>query len=355
MVNTIQKLLNINIAKTMLKGTSTVSSPNIASTVNHVGIKPQIITDTFSKTIPQDILGIPLKGHRVQDIPIIRMIEQSILHMNKYNPKMSPIYKEIVFESVPKKTKGVAYVPMGTRTLHVNSYYFDHIDEAITNDLNIFIKKGLITKDKNGTYKIAPYLRNAKSEIFETRLNEYDKSWSLLDKFMFHRVSMNYYANLVGSIAGESKSPILLIEKIMKAGDNQSTLKKLGLFKSRDEVMKMSVDEQMSYLKQIGVHCPPPVNSVCVTYPDYAFNHEAIHSLHSLNLSPKLLQELSSEAKITEWCNNKVIQDTALKVSGYAAQQPLEFVAEVGAGLANGQVFDKEVMELYRFLKGPNI
>ena len=103
------------------------------------------------------------------------------------------------------------------------------------------------------------------------------------------------------------------------------------------------------------MHCPPPVGSVCVNYLDYVFNHEAVHSLHSLNLSSKLLLELNSGAKITEWRNNKVIQDVALKVSGYVAQQPLEFVVEVGAGLANGQVFDKEVMQLYRYLKGPNI
>lgn len=353
MVNKIQTLLNV--AKAMVKGPPTVSSSNIVSTVNHMGIKPQVITDTFSKIIPQDILGIPLKGQRVQDIPIIKMIEQSILHMDKYNPKMSHIYKEIVFESIPSHPKGVANLDMAKRILHVNTHYFDHIDEAIADDLNIFIKRGLITKDKSGAYKIAPYLRNAKSEIFETRLNEYNKNWSLLDKFMLHRVSMNYYANLVGSISGKSKSPILLIEKIMNASDNQLTLKKLGLFKTRDEIMKMSIDQQMSYLKQIGVHCPPPVDSVCVTYPNYAFNHEGIHSLHSLNLSPELLQDLISVAKITEWRNNKVVQDTALKVSGYAAQDPLEFVAEVGTGLANGQVFDKEVMELYRYLKGPNL
>ena len=109
MVNKIQTLLNV--AKTMVKGPSTVSSPNIVSTVSH-GIKPQVITDTFSKTIPQDILGIPLKGQRVQDTPIIKMIEQSILHMDKFNPKVSPIYKEILFESVPSHPKGVAYVDM---------------------------------------------------------------------------------------------------------------------------------------------------------------------------------------------------------------------------------------------------
>ena len=352
MVNKIQTLLNV--AKTMVKGPSTVSSPNIVSTVSH-GIKPQVITDTFSKTIPQDILGIPLKGQRVQDTPIIKMIEQSILHMDKFNPKVSPIYKEILFESVPSHPKGVAYVDMAKRTLHVNTHYFDHIDEAIADDLNIYIKIGLITKDKSGAYKIAPYLRNAKSEIFETRLNEYGRNWSLLDKFMFHRVSMGYYANLVGSIAGKSKSPILLIEKIMNTGNNQSTLKKLGLFKTRDEIMQMSIDKQMSYLKQIGVHCPPPVDSVCVTYPGYAFNHEAMHSLHNLNLSQELLQELCSRAKITEWRNDKIVRNIALKVSGYATIDPLDFVAEVGAGLANGQVFDKEVMELYRYLKGPNL
>ena len=68
-----------------------------------------------------------------------------------------------------------------------------------------------------------------------------------------------------------------------------------------------------------------------------------------------MLQELNSEEKIAQWGKEKIVQDIALKVSGYAAGQPLEFVAEVGAGLANGQVFDKDVMELYKYLKGESL
>ena len=95
---------------------------------------------------------------------------------------------------------------------------------------------GWITKDRNGKYRIVEHLRNSKSEVFERRLNEYSPNWSLRDKFLFHRVSMNYYANLTYQAYGH---PILTIEKIMNSGNNQQILKKLGLFKTRDEVIKI--------------------------------------------------------------------------------------------------------------------
>ena len=75
------------------------------------------------------------------------------------------------------------------------------------------------------------------------------------------------------------------------------------------------------------------------------FNHENIHRWHFDRISLDRLKELSSETKIKEWQDNEAMQIAAAKVSGYARKDPKEFVAEVGAGLVNGQHFDKDVID----------
>ena len=58
--------------------------------------------------------------------------------------------------------------------------------------------------------------------------------------------------------------------------------------------------------------------------------------------------------KITkEFRENKTIQETANKVSWYACESPLEFVAEVFAGHNEGLKFSDDIMALYKKYGGP--
>ena len=61
------------------------------------------------------------------------------------------------------------------------------------------------------------------------------------------------------------------------------------------------------------------------------------------------------ENKQEENQNNPEIQNICSKVSRYAQQLPMEFVAEVFSGLVSGQKFDADVMSLYAKYKGPQL
>lgn len=314
------------------------------------------VTDFITKKYVAQINKVPVFGITREELPILNMVHESMLNTLKATKGKYPLYDKIVFEHVRPNgipnLQGVACYDYKTRTLRVNKDYFENIDKNINENLQQFIDSGLITKDKSGKYRILDFLRNSKSETFEKRLNEYNKNWSLQNKFLFHRVSMNYYANLTYQV---NKSPIYTIERIMQKGNNQQLLKKMGLFKTRSAVMQMNTKEQLAYLKSIGGTCPPPVDTCLVTYPNFLFNHEAMHNCHFENISDKLIQELYSPSKTQEWLQNKNIQQMAAKVSGYSGTHPMEFVAEVGAGLINNQKFDKDVISLYKYLKGPEI
>lgn len=254
------------------------------------------------------------------------------------------------------KKQGVACVSRDN-VLHINRDYFDNIDNNIHESLKAFMDLGLISKAKNGKYKIADFLRNSKSEIFEKRLNEYTPDWPLDYKFKFHRTSMNYYANLTSQAR---KHPMVMLENIMKMGDNANLLKCCGMYKSRSEVAQMTLQEQYKYLQDIFQKYPDigkriviPENTALITTPNYVFHHELGHINHNKLIPDDIYRRFSSREKILEWQNNEKVQEVCARVSGYSGQQPFEFVAEVYSGLINGQTFHPDVLSLYKALKGP--
>lgn len=84
--------------------------------------------------------------------------------------------------------------------------------------------------------------------------------------------------------------------------------------------------------------------------PDHIFRHEAGHYAHSMEHSGYVKDAKSTmkfgkgeKALISEY------------VSEYAAQEPLELVAEVYAGNKAGKAYPKEIMDIYARYKGPKL
>ncbi|MBR5506801.1 MAG: hypothetical protein IKV88_02005, partial [Clostridia bacterium] len=57
--------------------------------------------------------------------------------------------------------------------------------------------------------------------------------------------------------------------------------------------------------------------------------------------------------ELKDWVDNQEYMQTANRVSGYAAHGPGEFIAETFADLIEGKNVKKEVLDLYKKLKGP--
>lgn len=305
---------------------------------------------------------IPVFGIQEEEKPILEIFKSAMYDLLAKSKGKAVLPNEIRFEPVRIngliRKQGVACVTRDN-VLHVNRDYLTHIDENIQNNLQKFLDLGLISRQPDGKYKIAKFLTNSKSKVFETRLNEYNKNWPLDYKFKFHRTSMNYYANLVNQVRN---FPILTIENIMKIGENQNVLKSCSLFKTRAEISNLSKEKQLGYLKEIfknveaqGKKIIVPEDTALYTTQNYVLHHELGHINHNLHINNDQYTKISSAEKISEWKNNSKIQEVCYRVSGYASSQPCEFVAEVFAGLANGQKFHPDVMHLYQNLKGPMI
>lgn len=94
----------------------------------------------------------------------------------------------------------------------------------------------------------------------------------------------------------------------------------------------------------------------------YLLNHELGHLRHQECVknynSMKKVEEFETQGQpvsdiTNEFVSNKQIQQTARKVSDYATESPLEFVAETFAQLMEGKTFSDDVMALYQKYGGP--
>jgi hypothetical protein len=83
--------------------------------------------------------------------------------------------------------------------------------------------------------------------------------------------------------------------------------------------------------------------------PDHVTHHEIGHALHvrsaGIDEYRRIVRSRFGDAK-------KAL--VRRHVSAYGATQPVEFVAEVYAGMAAGKSYNEQIMGLYRELKGPN-
>ena len=302
----------LNLGRTITKSLSSATkNSNVSNTILHS-------TQTFSQGISRTnkaywdrIDSIPIQGLRKEEQPIWDMLKNSMYDLLGKTKGKAELPKEIRFEYCRNegiKKQGVANVSRD-QVLHINRDYFENIDSNIQNNLKDFINLGLITRDKNGKYKIVDFLRNRKSEIFEKRLNEYSPDWPIDYKFKFHRTSMNYYANLTNQAR---KHPMIMLENIMKTGDNVNLLKCCGMYKSRSEVAKMTTQEQYKYLQDIFQKYPDigkriviPENTALITTPNYVFHHELGHINHNKVIPDDIYREFSSQQKLFEWKSNK--------------------------------------------------
>ena len=131
---------------------------------------------------------------------------------------------------------------------------------------------------------------------------------------------------------------------------------------------KSTIKEKMQLICDIqGIQDGEIINGKLkekVTSIYHNLNHELGHLKHQYSTkdyeSMKKIEEFKANnqpvSELTkEFLNDATIQKTAGKVSVYAKESPLEFVAETFAGLQDGMKFDDDVMALYKKYGGPSV
>jgi hypothetical protein len=146
----------------------------------------------------------------------------------------------------------------------------------------------------------------------------------------------------------EAVKPEYRCENLDKLIKKLNTYNKNSTFKDKMEIYD-GIAEAIPYLNNILAGKNVKMSSFSDRGP---FLHEIGHLIHKNTY--KFFDEAGKESsKIYKEFQNKNIQAVALQVSAYAANSPLEFVAETYKRLRNGQVFSDDVMALYKKYNGP--
>ena len=344
-----------NTGKPSTNSTNTATSAQKAKTQNNPTTSTVNVVRT-NQAFLNRINNIPVTGMREEEKPLLEMFRTSMYDLLETSKGKAILPTEIRFVSTNKngtlKTTTCAASASKEGVLNINRDYFNHIDENIENAIEHLTNKGVLTRNSNGQYRIADFLRNGKSDLFEKRLNEYSKDWTVIEKFNFTQADFGYYLNLQSQATNHT---IVMLENIMKNPKNQNILKECNLFKSQAELCSLSKEKQYEYLQEIfskakarGKQLILPDDTILVRSPNHITYHELGHINHRQVVSKEQFANLKTKEKIAEWQNNPDIQAICSRISPYAKTSPVEFVAEVFAGLANGQNFHPDVMALYK-------
>lgn len=188
--------------------------------------------------------------------------------------------------------------------LGVNLATFEHFDKF----LNEAIGTGTaLAKDRNGKYIIVDnaYKTDFIKNVIE-RVNNYNNNLSLKEK-------MKLMNDLKGIQDGEMVN---------------------GKWKEKQTSIYQILNHELGHLR----------------HQYFAKDYEAMKKAEEFIAQKKPVSSITRE-----FLNDKSIQETAGKVSPYAQESPLEFVAETFADLLEGKTLPDDVMALYKKYNGPSV
>lgn len=166
----------------------------------------------------------------------------------------------------------------------------------------------------------------------------------------------------VASIKLAEKNPTYFIERALKHDKAKEILEKQGIDLSVENFNKLSPEKQKEYMEKL-FHTAYSNNIAFASHATHRGNskfdilyHEMGHLLHHKNVSHAdefwgKLSEKSEKAFLAD--NGKL--ETAGKISWYAQTNQYEFVAETFNALCAGKKLPKDVMDLYKYYKGPEL
>ena len=248
--------------------------------------------------------------------------------------------------------------------LKINLKYFENIDDVIQKQISNFKKAFLLYKDENGKYTFNQVINGVNKE-HENLLNKYlvdSTKLSLKDKITLSETNTviidkhNRYYTYVNELFNEwSSNP-----KIKKyAQENNIDLTHIDNLDDEDKFDKYVEIIQSMLSKGVNpyeeIKLVPPFK--CLYHEIGHYNHMNTELFIKLSMPKSMFKEFNLTLPLiaNEFESNKEIEKLALRVSYYAKESPLEFVAEVYANVLCGKRYPKEIMDLYAKCNGPDL
>lgn len=331
-----------------------------ANFAEHIDFKP---AQTMEEAVEFAKKHLGIKNFNLgDDLEMANWVNEGLVGINNRFKGKAHMPKNVVFDEkyFAKNTDAGAYHCAATDTIAFNKEYFSNeLISRVKRDLEVLFPQG----SQEGTVQNIR-IHGEDCNIKNKLLNQYAKLSLHPNEFTrFDAVySFHLMEDYTAALNVVEKNPTYFLEIANKNVKLKSILENNGIDLSIDNFRKLSPEKQKEYMKNF-FHISYENNIAYFGHSSHRGNgkfdtlyHEMGHLLHSKNVSTsEYMWGHLSKKSTKEFLSDNAKLETAGKISWYAQTDPEEFVAETFSALCSGPKLPDDVMELYRFYKGPEI
>jgi hypothetical protein len=309
------------------------------------------------------------------DVEMANWVNKALTNINNRFKGKAQMPKNINFgeEIFAKHPDWAAFQDAKTETIGVNKAYFDNMIDW----LNKGLEKAKVSanKVKNGevctSYDLVfslldeqnidnhfiPWLNKNVQKYIQQTVRKYKADPKSISRFEADQV-LSQIKDLAHSANRVAFEPLAIIKEVANKFPDyfKTNFKDISFYEnlSKNNQMEACMDILSNLGKNNIDYNPTSLTNGASLYQK--IYHEMGHLLHSVNSTLKDKESgVLSKKSIEKFMKNSDKLKTAEKVSEYAKTNPEEFVAETFSALCAGKKVPDDVMEMYKYYKGPMI
>ena len=360
----------------LLRGKVGAAQEEVTKLAEHIDFTPAKTTKEaieFAKTK----LGVKNYDDSMP-LDVMNWVNEGLTNINNVRKGKAKLFDTIAY--VPQDEESLACVvndidPEFGAILNVNKKTFENVGEYLKNYIQQSLNDKILYKNKDGKLDLYPFYHcgEVSDNLLKNlnKFNENPESFSLIDTVKLYE----NYVSMDDAIDSVYNAPYSKLRQLLKNENVEETLLAHSKLPDLKQIEKLTTEQQTNVLIDIVNTCLRSGDGIRLVYPlgdeFRTIYHETGHLEHlvkigkdryeSMGTPQECIERFGKVSNITnDFINSKEKQQTANRVSTYASESPLEFVAEVYRKLMNkalgGDVqIPDEVMKLYNEYGGPAI
>ncbi len=361
----------------LLRGKVGAAKEEVVKLAEHIDFTPAKTTKEaieFAKTK----LGVKNYDDSMP-LDVMNWVNEGLTNINNVRKGKAKLFDTIGY--VAQDEDSLAFMvtditdPQFGAILNINKKTFENLGENLKTYIQHDLDNKILYKNKDG--KLDLYSFYHCGEVSDNLLknlnkfNENPESFSFLDKVKLYED----YVSMGNAIDGFYDAPYAKLQQLLKSERIQETLLAHSKLPDLKQLEKLSTKQQKNVLVDVVNTCLCSGDNVYLGYTSgdkfRTIYHETGHLEHRIKIGEdkflsmgkpeECIERFGKVSDITnDFINSKEKQQAANRVSNYAPESPLEFVAEVYRRLINKALGGKEnipddVMKLYNEYGGPAI
>lgn len=360
----------------LLRGKVGAAQEEVTKLAEHIDFTPAKTTQEaieFAKTK----LGVKNYDDKMP-LDVMNWVNEGLTNINNVRKGKAKLFDTIAY--VPQDEESLACVvndidPEFGAILNVNKKTFENVGEYLKNYIQQSLNDKILYKNKDGKLALYPFYHcgEVSDNLLKNlnKFNENPESFSLIDTVKLYE----NYVSMDDAIDSVYNAPYSKLRQLLKNENVEETLLAHSKLPDLKQIEKLTTEQQKAVLIDVINTCLRSGDGIRLVYPlgdeFRTIYHETGHLEHlvkigkdryeSMGTPQECIERFGKVSNITnDFINSKEKQQTANRVSTYASESPLEFVAEVYRKLMNkalgGDVqIPDEVMKLYNEYGGPAI